>query len=308
MRSARSSASVWDTTSAATCLGPVAVDVVADRLRPSPRGSRPGWRARAPSRARPATAGTPAASPRRSRPSASRSAGSTLAAVHRQPGRGDRPCGGEPFDVVGHPAGADGLGLAGVAQHPERPARAGVHRGQDGLDFTGRGLGDLVQHDDACPRRAARWSGRSAAGRSSGRPGRRRPARPPPWPWSPPPHRPAVGCCGLGGGVEHRRLAVPGRGQHRPQAAALAGQHPDRRHLVLPQARLARQRRLHRRVAVDGRGLRGATGCRRGRAVRSSSARWAAVDHCGGRRRPCLSRRGSGAPPGRRRGTGRPGR
>ena len=42
---------------------------------------------------------------------------------------------GQPLDVVGDPAGADGLGLAWVAQHPYRPARAGVDRGQDGFDL-----------------------------------------------------------------------------------------------------------------------------------------------------------------------------
>ena len=67
-----------------------------------------------------------------------------LAAVDREPSRGDKALVGQPLDVVGDPAGADGLGLAGVAQHPYRPARAGVDRGQDGFDVTGRGLGDLV--------------------------------------------------------------------------------------------------------------------------------------------------------------------
>ena len=57
--------------------------------------------------------------------------------------------------------------------------------------------------------------------------------------------RPSAGR-GLGGGVQHGRLAVTGRGEHSPQAAALLGQHPDRRHLVLPQPGRRPQRRLQR--------------------------------------------------------------
>ncbi len=55
---------------------------------------------------------------------------------------------GETFNVVGDTAGADGLGLAGVAQDPYRPARAGVDGGQEGFDLVRRGLGDFVQDDD----------------------------------------------------------------------------------------------------------------------------------------------------------------
>lgn len=70
-----------------------------------------------------------------------------LAAVQRQPGRGDPARAGELFDVVGHPARPDRLGLAGVAQDPHAPSGTGVDRGQDRLDLPGGGLGYLVQHN-----------------------------------------------------------------------------------------------------------------------------------------------------------------
>ena len=70
-----------------------------------------------------------------------------LAAIDGQPGRPDDPGGGQGFDVIGGPASANRLRLAGIAQHPYRPVRAGVHRGQDRLDLGGGGLRDLVEHD-----------------------------------------------------------------------------------------------------------------------------------------------------------------
>ena len=168
--------------------------------------------------------------------------GVDLAAVHRQPGRGDPARGGELLDVVGHPARPDRLGLAGVAQDPHAPARAGVDRGQDRLDFPGGGLGDLVQHHhrprrqrpvgqvDAQPGdRAGVQTGAGQLGDRFGRGGHRH-------------HRPAVGGGGLGRGVQHGRLAVTGRGQHTPHARALIGQHHDRRHLIPTQARLRPER------------------------------------------------------------------
>ena len=177
-----------------------------------------------------------------------------LAAVDREPGRRDKALVGEPLDVVGDPAGADGLGLAGVAQDPYRPARAGVDRGQDGFDFMGRGLGDLVQDDDGAsrqrpvgqvePQPGDRPCVQAGTGQLGYRLGRRRHGH----------DRAAVCCRGLGRGVEHGGLPVPGRGQHRPEAAALPRQHLDRRHLVLPERRRGRQSCLQDGV-VDARDL-----------------------------------------------------
>ena len=99
-------------------LGPVAPDVGAHGLGHRLRGSRPGWPARAPSPARPAIAWDAAASPRRSRPSASRSAESTWRRLTVRRAEGMTPVCRQPLDVVGRPAGADWLGLARVAQHP----------------------------------------------------------------------------------------------------------------------------------------------------------------------------------------------
>ena len=95
MRSARSSASVWDTTSAATWSAPKRVDVRADSPRPSPPGWRPGWCARAPSRYLPGPQLLRRCrlAPRLGcRPRGRRLVGGVdLAAVDRQPGRRDGP-------------------------------------------------------------------------------------------------------------------------------------------------------------------------------------------------------------------------
>ena len=140
--------------------------------------------------------------------------------------------------MVGHPARADRLGLAGVAQDPQAPAWAGVDRGQHRLDFAGGGLGDLVQHHhrprgqrpvgqvDAQPGDGAGvQTGASQLGDRLGGGGHRH-------------DRPAVGGGGLGRGVQHGRLAVTGRGQHTPHPCALIGQHHDRRDLIGTQTRL----------------------------------------------------------------------
>ena len=234
---------MWETTSAADLLGPVAPDVgahcVGHGLRVSagvasscsqPCSVRNAW-----------DASRVALAEQAKRLLVGRV---HLAAIDRQPGRGDEALVSEPFDVVGHPAGADGLGLAGVAQHPYRTARAGVHRGQDGFDFLRRGLGHLVKHDDGAGRerpvgqldpqpgdRPRLQAGTGQLGHRLGRGGHGH-------------DRAAVCRCGLGGGVEHGGLPVPGRGEHRPEAAALPGQHLDRRYLVLPELRRRRQRRL----------------------------------------------------------------
>ena len=124
---------------------------------------------------------------RRSRPSASRSAGSTWRRLTVSRAEGIGPSVASRSMWSASAAGADRLGLAGVAQHPERPARAGGDRGQDRLDLARWASGRPRPGPPPCPPPAARRSGRGAAGRSCGRPGRRRPARPPPWPWWPPP-------------------------------------------------------------------------------------------------------------------------
>ena len=139
-----------------------------------------------------------------------------LTSVHRQSRRWDGAVSSKPFDVIGHPTGPYGLGLTGVAQHPDRPARAGVHRGEDGFDLMSRGLGDLVEHDNGarCERPVGQVDpqpgdspGVQAGARQLGyRLGRRRHRH----------DRAAVSCHGAGGGMEHRRLAVPSRCQHRP--------------------------------------------------------------------------------------------
>ena len=186
-----------------------------------------------------------------------------LAAVDREPRRWDGAVSNEPFDVVGDPAGADGLGLAGVAQDPYRAARAGVDRGQDSFDLVRRGLGELVQDDhgarcqwpigqvEAQPGDGPRLqAGTGQLGHRLGRGGHGH-------------HRAAAGCRGLGGGVEHGGLAVPGRGQHRPQAPALPRQHLDRGGLVLPQPRRRRPGRLQD-GAFDSRDLTAGQGAHEG--------------------------------------------
>ena len=186
-----------------------------------------------------------------------------LTAVHRQPGRGDTALLGEVFDVVGHPARADRLGLAGVAQHPQPPVGAGVDRGQNGLDFGGGGLGDLIQHHhrpggqrsvgqvDAQPGdRAGVQAGACQLGDRLGRGGHRH-------------DRPALGGGGFGRGVQHGRLAVTGRGEHTAHSCALIGQRHDRRYLIGTQTRL-RSLRLGHRGGADRRDPPGGEGVGQG--------------------------------------------
>ena len=164
-----------------------------------------------------------------------------LAAVDREPGRGDKALGGQPLDVVGDPAGAHGLGLAGVAQHPYRPARAGVDRGQDGFDLAGRGLGDLVQDHHRARRerpvgqvdpqpgdRPGVQAGAGQLGHRLGRGGHRH-------------HRPAVPAAAWAAVWSMVVLPYPAGAStaRRPPPSPASTSH--RRHLVLPQPRRGRR-------------------------------------------------------------------
>ena len=286
-------------------LGAVPGDVVADGVGHGLRGSGPGWRARAPSRARPATVGTAVGSPRRSRPRACRSAGSTWRRLTVSRAEGIAAVVGERVRCGRRrrrrrPAGTGGGRPAPIPTRPGRRPRAARTASTSAVEVweisssttTVPGRQRPVGQVDAQPGdRLGVQAGAGQLGHRLGRGGHRH-------------HRPAVGGGGLGGGVQHRGLAVPGRRQHGPQAAALTGQHPHRRHLILPQSRRAGQRRLGRRLG-DSRARTG------GQGVHQSQR--CGPPRPGGRRSTTAPAgagppryRGSGAPPGPSRRTGRP--
>ena len=223
MRSARSSASVWETTSAATCSAPYVSMSSQTACGHGLGGPRPGWRARAPSPARCAAAGIRAASPRRSRSRASRSAGSTWRRLTVSRADGIRPAVAScsmwsAASRRRRPAGTGGDRPAPIRSRPDRRRpRPAPPRPPGG------GLGDLVQHHHRPG--ASGPLVRSMRSRAIVRASRPAPAssatalavvataitgRPS-----------AAG--GLGGGVQHGRLSVAGRGEH-----STAGSHPHR--------------------------------------------------------------------------------
>ena len=153
--------------------------------------------------------------------------------------------------MPGGAAGAYRLGLAGVAQHPYRPARTSVHRGQDSVDLVGGGLGDLVEDDDRPGRkrpvaqvdaqpgdRFGLQAGAAQLGHRLSRGGHRH-------------HRSAVVGGRTGCGVQHRRLPITSRRQDGPQAATGTGEHRHRGRLVLTESRLQSQGGIHRRGVDD---------------------------------------------------------
>ena len=156
-----------------------------------------------------------AARPERSRPSASRSAGSCWRRLTARRAAGMGP-GGEPAISSASPPALTGWDWRGSpSTQTSRPG--GGHRGQHGVGVRGRRLGHLVKHDGGARgerpvassiRSRAIVSSQAGAGQLGDRlRGGRHPD-----------HRPPLGRRGRGS-VHHRRLAEPGRRQHRPRAA-----------------------------------------------------------------------------------------
>jgi len=151
--------------------------------------------------------------------------GVDLAAVDRQRGARDKPGGHTGVEFRGDPARLHRWRLAGIAQHPHLAARTDGDRLQDGVDVAGRGLGHLVEHDHGSRHQrlpfefeAQPGDGRrrqAGVGEFGDRLGRR----------GDPHDHTAISPRGMGGGMNHGRLAIAGRGEHGPHCPTPAAQH-----------------------------------------------------------------------------------
>ena len=246
-----------------------------------------------------------AASPRRSRSRACRSAGSTWRrftvsrAEGMQPGGGERSRCGRPippgptgWDWRGSPSTHScPPGQASTAARTASTSPVGVWEISSSTTTVPAASGPFGQVDAQPGDRAGVQTGAGQLGHRLGRGGHRH-------------HRPALGGGGLGGGVQHGRLAVTGRGEHRrrlpPSPVSTRPPPPDRRPgPARPPARPPPPPAL---MAGAGRAARVSTRAR----VRSSRARCAAVDHCGGLAPAGLVVGGQPHRQIRGRGTGRP--